>query len=319
MLAGYRGGEAWRRLRPPTSLVLHLSDTTLARAAACTECGARRRRVGCGPARGLPRSAGADQPGPAARPARRPAAATSSPTSSRTAAPRTIRDDVWSARRTPTTRAASRAAAAGRPGLRDQIVVRPVLDPLGQVPVDAYEPPPEMREAVESARPSRSSRGAPRPARRATSTTPIPSRPPPSGEPPPGQTRPGNLGPLEPTAPQPQDPPRVALLPAPARTLPVADPERVLVPRRPPRHHPARHGGAGDHHAAAASVRCQPPGDLPLADPAGRRRLISCADVRAFEPDAAARRVAGDVRLDRGRLLAARLGPDSPRWRDARP
>ena len=40
VLAGYRGGEAWRRLRPPASLVLHLSDTTLARAAACTECGA---------------------------------------------------------------------------------------------------------------------------------------------------------------------------------------------------------------------------------------------------------------------------------------
>ncbi len=39
VLAEHRGGEAWRRLRPPVSMVLHLSDTTLPQAAACIDCG----------------------------------------------------------------------------------------------------------------------------------------------------------------------------------------------------------------------------------------------------------------------------------------
>jgi hypothetical protein len=80
--------------------------------------------------------------------------------------------------------------------LRDQIVVRPVLDPLGQVPVDAYESPPDMRDAVEVTAPFEIFPWGTAPSSACDLDHTDHYVSPPDGEPPPGQTRPGNLGPL---------------------------------------------------------------------------------------------------------------------------
>jgi len=75
------------------------------------------------------------------------------------------------------------------------VTVRPVLDLAGQVPVDAYEVPHRMREALRLARPSSIFPYS----RTATSTPDLdhthPYQPMARGGPP-GQTRPGNLGPM---------------------------------------------------------------------------------------------------------------------------
>lgn len=86
------------------------------------------------------------------------------------------------------------------PGLRDllghhHVTVRPVLDLAGQVPVEAYEVPHAMREALRLARPT-----SVFPWTRSGTSTPDldhtrPYLPPDHGGPP-GQTRVGNLGPL---------------------------------------------------------------------------------------------------------------------------
>lgn len=179
VLAGYRGGEAWRRLRPPASLVLHLTDTTVARAAACTECGA------VGDESGVVRLEDTHGPlGPISL-----------------AQLRDLLDDQLPDR---LARLLVGGGTAGDPPerppderrLRDQIVVRPVLDPLGQIPVDAYERPPDMREAVEITTPFEIFPWGTAP----SSTCDLDHTDPyvtlPDGEPPPDQTRPGNLGPL---------------------------------------------------------------------------------------------------------------------------
>ncbi len=74
--------------------------------------------------------------------------------------------------------------------------MRPVLDPLGQRPVDAYEPPPDMREAVELGAPFEIFPWGTAPSVVCDLDHTDPYRDPPDGDPPPGQTRPGNLGPL---------------------------------------------------------------------------------------------------------------------------
>jgi hypothetical protein len=75
------------------------------------------------------------------------------------------------------------------------VTVRPVLDLRGQVPIDAYEVPHAMREALRLARPS-----SVFPYSRTASTTPDFDHTTPYLDPdrggPPGQTRPGNLGPM---------------------------------------------------------------------------------------------------------------------------
>jgi len=75
------------------------------------------------------------------------------------------------------------------------VTVRPVLDQRGQVPVDAYEVPHAMREALRLARPSSIF-----PFSRAGTSTPDWDHTHPYLDParggPPGQTRPGNLGPM---------------------------------------------------------------------------------------------------------------------------
>ena len=184
----YRGGEAWRRLRPPISMVLHLSDTTLARAAACTECGA------VGDESGVVRLE--DTHGPLG-PISLPSCATSSTTSCPISSPAS--SGAGAPRRTtpggPVTAwtALTAAIPPGRPPddlvLRDQIVVRPVLDPLGSGPVDAYESPPDMREAVEMSSPFEVFPWgtAPSPACDLDHTDPYAIRR--AGEPPPGQTQ----------------------------------------------------------------------------------------------------------------------------------
>ncbi len=201
VLAGYRGGEAWRRLRPPVSLVLHLTDTTLARSAACTECGA------LGDDSGVVRLEDTHGPlGPISL-----------------AQLRDLLDDQLPDQLAGLLRNAERgsrdsaigeggpcdgATSGGDPrigpttrppddlGLRDQIVVRPVLDPLGQVPADAYEAPPDMREAVELAAPFEIFPWGTAPSSACDLDHTAAYVHPPDGEPPPGQTRPGNLGPL---------------------------------------------------------------------------------------------------------------------------
>jgi hypothetical protein len=75
------------------------------------------------------------------------------------------------------------------------VTVRPVLDLRDQIPIDAYEIPHAMREALRLARPS-----SVFPYSRTGTSTPDfdhtdPYRPPDRGGPP-GQTRPGNLGPM---------------------------------------------------------------------------------------------------------------------------
>ncbi len=192
VLAGYRGGEAWRRLRPPTSLVLHLSDTTLAGATACAECGS----VGSV-------SSGAEDDVVRLEDTRGPLGPIS------LAQLRDLLDDQLPDRlarllrpnlHTPHDAGVTGRDPRGRPpdghGLRDQIVVRPVLDALGQVPVDAYEPPPDLREAVELSAPFEVFPWG-------TASSVVcdldhtdPYRDPPDGDPPPGQTHLGNLGPL---------------------------------------------------------------------------------------------------------------------------
>ena len=195
VLAGYRGGEAWQRLRPPTSLVLHLSDTTLARAAACTECGA------VGDESGVVRLEDTHGPlGPISLAQLRDLLDDQLP-DRLTRLLRTggnARHDTGSS--PATTEAGQATDPPGRPPddpvLRDQIVVRPVLDPLGQVPVDAYESPPDIREAVEVAAPFEIFPWGTAPSSACDLDHTDPYVRPPDGAPPPGQTRPGNLGPL---------------------------------------------------------------------------------------------------------------------------
>ena len=78
---------------------------------------------------------------------------------------------------------------------RDTIVVKPVIDPTGQVPVDAYEIPRAMREALTVARPYEIFPWGTLASRSADLDHTTPYRPPDDGGPP-SQTRPDNLGPL---------------------------------------------------------------------------------------------------------------------------
>lgn len=78
---------------------------------------------------------------------------------------------------------------------RDAVVVKPVIDHRGQVPVDAYEVPRAMREAMEARHPFEVFPWGTLPSRAGDQDHTVPFRHPDEGGPP-GQTRPGNLGPL---------------------------------------------------------------------------------------------------------------------------
>jgi hypothetical protein len=77
---------------------------------------------------------------------------------------------------------------------RCDVTVKPVLDLAGMAPVDGYEVPDKMREAIVLRSPTDVFPYATGDARRADLDHTIPYRPPDRGGPP-GQTRPGNLGP----------------------------------------------------------------------------------------------------------------------------
>lgn len=195
VLAGYRGGEVWRRLRPTTSLVLHLSDATLARAPACTECGA------VGDESGVVRLEDTHGPlGPISLAQLRDLLDDQLPDQ----LARLLRTAGNARHETGATPATTDAGHGTDPpggppddlALRDQIVVRPVLDPLGQAPVDAYESPPDMREAVGMTAPFEIFPWGTAPSSSCDLDHTDPYVRQPDGEPPPGQTRPGNLGPL---------------------------------------------------------------------------------------------------------------------------
>ncbi|QIK66770.1 HNH endonuclease [Nocardioides sp. HDW12B] len=174
VLARHGRGEVWRRLRPRTSLVLHLSESALARSEACRECGAvgdeslvARLEDGRGPL------------GPVGLEQLRDVVA----------------DQLPARLARLLQRAGSSEGTDPRP-LSDRIVVRPVLDPMGQEPVDAYDVPPDMREAVEAMSPYEVFPWGTAPSMRCDLDHTEPYRDPPDEAPPPGQTRPDNLGPL---------------------------------------------------------------------------------------------------------------------------
>jgi hypothetical protein len=77
----------------------------------------------------------------------------------------------------------------------DAVVLTPVVDHQGQVPVDAYEVPARMREAMNVRHPFEVFPWGTLRSRAADLDHTIAYRPPDDGGPP-GQTRPGNLGPL---------------------------------------------------------------------------------------------------------------------------
>jgi hypothetical protein len=77
----------------------------------------------------------------------------------------------------------------------DRVILKPVVDLRGQRPVDAYEVPARMREAMIAARPYEVWPWGTLPSRRADLDHTVPYCPPDEGGPP-GQTRVGNLGPL---------------------------------------------------------------------------------------------------------------------------
>ena len=77
----------------------------------------------------------------------------------------------------------------------DRIEVRPVLDVATMVPVDSYEVPARMRQAMECREPFEVFPFGATPAHRADQDHTIPSVEPEDGGPP-GQTQPANLGPL---------------------------------------------------------------------------------------------------------------------------
>jgi hypothetical protein len=78
---------------------------------------------------------------------------------------------------------------------RDALVIKPVIDHRGQVPVDAYEVPAAMRESMVMRHPFEVFPWGTLTCRKAEQDHTIPYRPPDEGGPP-GQTWPGNLGPL---------------------------------------------------------------------------------------------------------------------------
>ena len=78
---------------------------------------------------------------------------------------------------------------------RDTLVVKPVIDPTTAVPVDAYEVPRAMREALTLTHPFEVFPWGTLPARAADLDHTTPYRPPDDGGPP-AQTHPANLGPL---------------------------------------------------------------------------------------------------------------------------
>jgi hypothetical protein len=77
----------------------------------------------------------------------------------------------------------------------DAVVLKPVIDHRDQLPVDAYEVPASMREALGVRHPFEVFPWGTHPARTADLDHTVPYRPPDHGGPP-GQTHPDNLGPL---------------------------------------------------------------------------------------------------------------------------
>jgi hypothetical protein len=159
-------------------------------------------------------------------------------------------------------------------GTSGRITVKPVLDLAGHDPVEAYERPGRHDEQVELRR-------------RSLRLPPLPT----TGQ----EVRQGPCGPVAgradlsvqprtavPTAPPPQDPRRLDLHLSRARNLCVAQPVRVPLPRRPPRHHRCHRrrrfrdgcratSSTTETRRVAATPRTPPPGGA-TGMPGGRHR-----------------------------------------------
>jgi hypothetical protein len=179
------------------------------------------------------------------------------------------------------------AAAAGwrrgdapQPQLgHSRVSVRPVPDLAGQMPVDAYEVPHAMREALRMARPSSVFPWTHTSAPDIDHTRPYLPR---HLGGPPGQTAIGNLGPPVPLRPSRQDSrTRLGGPTTHARHLPVAHAPQLLVSRRRRRHPSLR--------SRPAPVVVAPPSTGWLARPGRRQhRHVTrhrAPDRRAREPD----------------------------------
>lgn len=101
----------------------------------------------------------------------------------------------WLVPRRSAPSASTSATTCTSSSVRDAVTVKPVIDPAGQTPVDAYETPASMREAMEVRHPYEVFPWGTLPSRAADLDHTAPYRDPGDGGPP-AQTRPDNLGPL---------------------------------------------------------------------------------------------------------------------------